>query len=133
MTRVLILTSSYPSSDDDNTCGYIRGFARSLAVDYDVTVLAPPDDGAMPCGRDGLWVKRSGPAHPSSFNRFKASVDFNSLVDASFLSKIFSMSAALRFAYDALRLARTADVVCSHWLVPCGLIGSLAARAARKP
>jgi glycosyltransferase involved in cell wall biosynthesis len=39
----------------------------------------------------------------------------------------------LAFWIEALKLARRADVICSHWLVPSGLIGSTVARFLGKP
>ncbi|HKV40823.1 MAG TPA: hypothetical protein VJX67_16545, partial [Blastocatellia bacterium] len=44
--KLLILTSSFPATASDETCGYIREFAQSLAPGFQTVVLAPDDLGA---------------------------------------------------------------------------------------
>src|SRR3546814_2372443 len=46
---------------------------------------------------------------------------------------IASSVSLLSFVVYAFKLALRADVICSHWMVPCGLFGALIARVLGKP
>lgn len=129
--RLLILTSSFPSAPEDETCGYIRDFARSLSSEFQVQVLAPPDERALDWPADDFSLMRSSSLLPSSIDVFQATRDFNGVWRVgSWLAFICSLSL---FFIKAIRHAAQSDVVCSHWLVPSGLVGALVARLTGKP
>src|SRR5215813_3074693 len=73
--NLLILTSSFPRSSDDDTCGYVREFARSLCPDYIVSILAPPDPDADDFRYDDMTVLRSWSPFPSRREPFAGSKD----------------------------------------------------------
>jgi glycosyltransferase involved in cell wall biosynthesis len=132
VARVLFLTSSFPSDPEDGVCGYVYDLARRLTVDHghDVRVLAPEsNDGRGVGGFEPVRVERF--TYPwFGRKRFHADTDLGALVRASRAhgeAGIFSAT----FAARALRAARWADVVCSHWLVPAGLAGALVRRRSR--
>jgi phosphatidyl-myo-inositol dimannoside synthase len=140
--NLLILTSSFPSSHDDETCGYIRDFARSMSVKFDVEVLAPPDRRSIEWPADVFKLTRSAslltglpglPWLPGRRNGFQASSDLNHLANASILTKVWSLPSLLCFLVRAFAMSLRADVICSHWLVPSGFAGSIASRILRKP
>lgn len=128
--RLLMLTSSFPAGPDDETCGYIRDFARSLSAEFDLTVLAPPDETAAEHTYPEFELARSGAVLPSAWNPFQAGRDLNDLSPALALSAMPAMS---HFFLRAAKLASRADLICSHWMVPCGLAGALIAMARAKP
>ena len=130
---LLILTSSFPSSPDDETCGYIRDFARSMSAKFDVEVLAPPDRRAVEWPSDVFKLTRSPSPLPLGLDSFEASSDLNELASGSILAKLCSLPSLLCFFCRAFAMSIGADVICSHWLVPSGLAGSIASRILRKP
>jgi colanic acid/amylovoran biosynthesis glycosyltransferase len=130
--NLLILTSSFPRNSSDSTCGYIRDFARSQAAEFNVQVLAPPDSRARSWPPDVFTLSRST-SLLGIWEPFQGSRDLNDLSTRSLLIKAGLLFSVLVFWVEALRLARRADVICSHWLMPSGLIGSAAARLLRKP
>lgn len=131
--NLLILTSSFPNGPVDETCGYIRDFARVLASDFNVTVLAPADRDAAGWPSDVFSLKRSNPLLPKSLDPFQASADFNNLRAGNSFVKIASAVSFASFLKDAIRLAARADVICSHWMIPSGFAGALISRTMRKP
>jgi glycosyltransferase involved in cell wall biosynthesis len=131
--NLLILTSSFPTGIGDETCGYIRDFARSVSVDFNVKVLAPADRNAQAWPEDLFALARSSSPLPEWLDPFQASVDFNSLRSQKLSVKFASAISFAAFFKDAIRLASRADVICSHWLVPSGLIGALLSRMLNKP
>ena len=130
--NLLILTSSFPRDPEDETCGYIRDFARSLSSEFNVNVLAPPEARAQSWPPDSFTLVRSlsllGALEP-----FQGSRDLNDRSSRNPIAKLVLMLSLLFFSLRALLLAREADVICSQWMVPCGFIGSLLARVLRKP
>lgn len=128
--RVLILTSSFPRSPEDETCGYIRDFARSLSSEFKVHVLTLPDRDASKWPPDVFKLFRSPSVVP---NALQASQDLNDLLSQGPLVKLASCLSLACFFLAALRLARKADVICSHWLAPAGIVGALISRSLRKP
>lgn len=130
---LLILTSSFPSSPGDESCGYIRDFARRLSEDFDVEVLAPPDTRAIEWVADVFKLTRSRSALPFGLDPFQAGGDLNHLASGSFLSKLCALPSLLCFFVRAFAMALRADAVCSHWLIPSGLVGALVSRFLGKP
>ncbi len=130
--NLLILTSSFPRGPSDETCGYIRDFARSLSSEFKVRVLAPPDVSAEDWPADSFTLVRSRPLL-GALEPFQGSRDLNDRSSRNPLAKLALMLSLLSFAFRAFMLARQADVICSHWVVPSGLIGSLLARVLKKP
>ena len=131
--NLLILTSSFPVGPDDETCGYIRDFARSVSVNFNVKVLAPADRNAQAWPEDLFTLARSSSLLPEWLDPFQASMDFNSLRSQNISVKFASAISLAAFFKDAIRRASRADVICSHWLVPSGLIGALLSRMFNKP
>jgi glycosyltransferase involved in cell wall biosynthesis len=131
--NLLILTSSFPRNSQDETCGYVRDFARNMSTEFNVRVLTLDDHQASEWPEDVFTLIRSKSFIPSALNRAQASGDLNELVSESLLVKLASALALLSYFLRAFRLALRADVICSHWMIPCGLIGAIIARLQGKP
>ena len=130
--KLLILTSSFPRGPEDETCGYIRDFARSLSSEFNVRVLAPPEAKALVWPPDAFKLMRSW-SMLGALEPFQGSRDLNDRSRRNPFTKLVLMLSLLSFSLRALVLAREADAICSHWMVPCGFIGSVLARILRKP
>ncbi len=128
-----MLTSSFPCSPDDETCGYIRDFARSLSIQFNVRVLAPPDRAAIQWPPDAFSLTRSRSVLPARLDPFNAPTDLNRLASSNVFTKLGSLISLVCFFAYALKLALKCDAVCSHWMVPAGFIGSLIHRLLGKP
>ncbi|MEW6127390.1 MAG: glycosyltransferase family 4 protein [Acidobacteriota bacterium] len=131
--RLLILTSSFPNSKTDETCAYIREFAERLAAEFAVTVFAPNDARAVNDSYDEFQLVRPNNFIPSRFEPMQASRDLNELVSQNLFNKILLLVSLTGFFLRAFVLALRADVICSHWLLPSGMIGAVIARALNKP
>jgi glycosyltransferase involved in cell wall biosynthesis len=138
---LFILSSSFPSSRDDETCGYVREFAQAMALEFDVEVLVPADAKASDTGniigndtnQDVFHLKRSKSFLPSRLDPLQAGRDLNSLVRGNLLIKVLTLISLFAFFIKALKSARHADVICSHWMLPSGLIGAILAGLFHKP
>jgi len=126
------LTSSFPSSPRDETCGYIRDLARSLSEEFNVKILAPPDHRALPWPADSFTLFRSRSILPPALDPFQASDDLNQLTRASLFINAAAFASVVCFFVRALVLSIRADVICSHWMVPSGLIGAVISRVLGK-
>lgn len=131
--NLLLLTSSFPSSPDDETCGYVRDLARSLAVEFNVTVLAPPDRRAVRWPSDAFTLTRSRSAWRFKRDPFQAGDDLNDLISRDPLARLAALVSVFCFFACAVAFALRADAICSNWMVPSGLVGSLISRALGKP
>ena len=129
----MILTSSFPGGPDDETCGYIREFARRLTTEFSITVLAPPDAQANPVDGEPFRLVRSLSLRPRQLSSFQAGVDLNGLRHARFLYRIGAAIGVFAYFLRALRLALRTDVICSHWMMPAGLVGAALSRCMGKP
>jgi len=131
--KLLILTSSFPSGPADETCGYIRDFARSLSLEFEVQVLAPPDTNAVDWPADDFTLARSSSLFSGPIDMFQATRDFNGLAVNNIGAWVAFICSFGLFFIKAIRLAARSDVVCSQWLVPSGLVGALIARLTGRP
>jgi glycosyltransferase involved in cell wall biosynthesis len=128
-----VLTSSFPSAPADETCGYVRDFARALSCEFDVRVLAPSDGRPREWPEDTFSLVRSSSWLPGRFDPFRATADFNELLSESLWVKGASAISLAAFFNDAIKHALRADAICSHWLAPCGLMGASISRLTGKP
>jgi glycosyltransferase involved in cell wall biosynthesis len=131
--RLLILTSSFPNGPDDETCGYLRQFARRLSSEFQITVLAPASQRAESESSEPYKLIRGPSLLPGRLNPLQAASDLNGLREASLLVKLAAAIALAGFFIKAWRLALRAEVICSHWLLPSGVIGALLSRCLNKP
>ncbi len=129
----MIITSSFPRSASDETCGYIREFARSLTDEFCVTLLAPFDQQANDDNAEEFTLIRSKSFLPASLDPLQASSDLNEAVKQGLIIKILLCISLFAFLIRAFKLSFRADVICSHWLLPSGLIGAWVAKALNKP
>ena len=127
-----MLTSSFPRDSRDETCGYIRKCAESLGTDFEVHVLVPPDAQAGRWTPESFALHRSWSLLPSRLEPFQSRRDLNLLTERLWMAIPLGWSLLLYFM-KAAALALRADVICSHWLVPCGAVGSLLSLLYRKP
>lgn len=130
---LLLLTSSFPSSPGDETCGYIRDFARSLSIEFNVTVLAPPDRRAIEWPAEAFTLTRSSSVLPLRLDPFQAGDDLNDLARRGPLARVAALVSLFCFFAHAVALAARADAICSHWMVPSGFVGALISRMLGKP
>jgi glycosyltransferase involved in cell wall biosynthesis len=131
--RLLILTSSFPSGPDDETCGYVREFARRLSSEFDVTVLTLADRHAEAERSAPYKLTRAASLLPARYNPLQASADLNALRGSRLAVKLAAAIGLLGFFIKAFTLARRTDMICSHWLLPSGLIGALLSKLLGKP
>ena len=129
----MILTSSFPRNAQDETCGYVRDFARNLATEFNVRVLTLPDNQATEWPEDVFTLVRSRSFSHSPLNPAQAGRDLNGLVTANLLVKLATGFALISYFLTAFRLALKADVLCSHWMIPCGFFGAIISRLQGKP
>ena len=78
-------------------------------------------------------LTRSRSLLPRRLDPLQAGADLNHLASGSLLAKLAGLVSLVCFFAHALALALRADAVCSHWMVPSGLIGALICRLAGKP
>jgi glycosyltransferase involved in cell wall biosynthesis len=104
---VLVVTTSYPRHADDPAGGFVAELTGELAALGSARVVRPRDD-AVAYGDGILENLRSGRARARAVPRL--------------LGQLLA---------DALRAGRGARVVVSHWAVPGGLVGALAALVLR--
>ena len=128
-----MLTSSFPNGPGDETCGYIRDFARSLADEFAVEVLAPRDQQSVAWPVDSFTLARSRSIVPGRFDPLQATADFNRLHAGGVAAKMGAAISLASYWKAALRRAHSADVVVSHWMMPCGLVGASLQRLLGRP
>lgn len=132
--RLLVIASTYPRWRDDHEPGFVHDLSRRLVSDFDVTVLCPRAPGALDTETlDGVEVVRHRYA-PASLETL---VNDGGIVTNLRLHrwKLLLVPGFLLMQWLAARrlLARGFDVVHAHWLVPQGLVATLAPRAGRVP
>jgi glycosyltransferase involved in cell wall biosynthesis len=125
VARILFLTSSFPRTPGDGVCGYVYDLARRLsdAHGHDVRVLAPQGGGADDEAFAPVRVERFRHLWPGA-RRLRADGDAGAEVASSWLARIEALPFVAAFAARAALAARDADLVCSHWLVPAGVVGA---------
>jgi len=135
--KVLCLTSNFPRWEGDSTTPFVLNLARDLGpLGWDVDVLAPHAPGAAQAEElEGIRVKRFRYLWPESMETvcYRGGALINLRQDKSNYLKLPMFLVAELLATLRSTLAADYDLVHSHWVLPQGFVGLLAARMARLP
>lgn len=128
MSRLLVITSSYPQFDGD-TAGYFvaEHVALLRAAGHSVTVLTWRSPDAV----DAEGVERIAYAPRGAETLFYGAGAPENLARASRLGLVPGAVGAM--AARALRAAKDADLIIGHWLVPSGYLARWVGRATGVP
>lgn len=135
--RILFFTSNFPRWPGDSTTPFVLHLAQDLAaLGWEVDVLAPHAPG---CARvetlDGIRVERFRYLRPERLETvcYQGGALINLRRDRSNLAKLPAL-VLCQWAAVLRRLAtRRYDLLHSHWMLPQGFTGVLAARPLRVP
>ncbi|MCS6886283.1 MAG: glycosyltransferase family 4 protein [Acidobacteriota bacterium] len=132
--RILVLTSSYPKAEGDFSGRFVEDFVVRLSRFYEVEVLTLPSYGVDSLQiLSGITVRRCNYLYPNSMQCLDAAADLPTLFDSSLSAKLQIPALLAALFCKAVELGRRADLICSHWFVPCGLVAALACRFLRIP
>ncbi len=133
MSKMLILTSSFPRSENDFAGCFVLEFAKSLSHIYEIEVLTPA---SLSAKNQESWEKikitRFNYLPFKHLQLLDSATDLQPLLENSLLARLQILPFFLVFCWKAFFLAKSADVICSHWLVPSALVGSLIAVLQKK-
>jgi len=127
--RVLVSASTFPVRAGDGLPRFVLDLCQALAVQCDVTALAPDADGAAAVeDMGGVEVHRFRYFAPRRWQRLAYGHGIGDNLRASWLARLQPVPFVLCEALATRRLAQSlrVDVVNSHWLLPQGLAAALA-------
>lgn len=136
MTRLLVMTSTFPVRADDGIPRFVFDLAEALADHAEVSVLAPDAPDACPNERFGnLHVERFRYFWPRAYQRL-AITNQRGMRDNLRSSWLAKLQVPLFFWCEARRLRKLLKqnnfrVVNAHWLVPQGLVAAWVLRRFR--
>jgi len=123
--RILVLTTTFPRwTGDAVPARFVYDLCRSLLDEFDLTVLAPHDPGALLReDMDGLRVLRFRYFLPENREFLCNGIGILPNMRSSWLGKIQAGTLMLsqRAAIGRLLARERYDLVHSHWLIPSGL------------
>jgi phosphatidylinositol alpha 1,6-mannosyltransferase len=129
--RIGVLTTSYPRARSDASGSFVAGLTRWLAGQgIEVEVLCAGAPGAPPLAREpeGPVVRRLAYAWPRATERLFYRGGAPEALEAAPLLWAQAGLFSARLLAAAARRAAGWDALVSHWLVPAGVAGALAAR-----
>jgi glycosyltransferase involved in cell wall biosynthesis len=133
-TKLLILTSSFPRYPKDFAGCFVLEFAQALSDKYEIKVLAPACvDYPNKESWENIEITRFNYLWPKYFQLLDSAKDLQPLLEKSLFAKLQVIPFCIAFFWQAFKLAKKSDIICSHWLVPAGFIGSLIACLQKKP
>lgn len=132
--RLLLLTSSLARWPGDYAGAFITEFAQALSDEFEITILAPASRNRPAHERWGsVQVYRFNYFWPRHAQLLDAAADLQPLLHTSWRARLLVVPLIIGFLIRALLLARRADIICSHWLVPGGLVGAVVRLLTGKP
>ena len=132
--KLLVLTSSFPRSREDFAGSFVAEFAESLSDSFEIVILSPAAKGAPVKERRGnLIIYRFNYFWPLRAQLLDASADLQPLLERSLFARLQVIPFFIVFLFRALLLARGADIICSHWFLPAGLVGAFVAKVMGRP
>jgi glycosyltransferase involved in cell wall biosynthesis len=133
--RILVLTTTYPSHDDDPSGIFIAKLLRAIAKrGYDVRVVAPSDGTFHGKGTvHGMETVRFGYFFPRSWERLTArggGIPEN--MAQSRLARLQVLPMMIAFLWVALRESRGCDLIYANW-IGSGVVGAVVNLLTGKP
>lgn len=135
--RILCMTSSFPRWAGDSTTPFVLHLAEDLkALGWEIDVLAPHAPG---CARtetiDGIAVRRFQYLWPERLQSvcYQGGALINLRKNKANKLKLPALIASEWTHCFARLAAREYDLLHSHWILPQGFVGALAARPLRVP
>lgn len=135
MSRILVLTTTYPNAENDWTGAFIRNLVVAIKNrGFDIEVLAPADGTYHGCRLiDGFPVFRFGYFLPRSLERLtKGAGGIPENINKSALAKIQIIPMMAIFVLRAIMASRRCDLIYANW-IGAGLAGAIASCISRKP
>ncbi|MBI4854994.1 MAG: glycosyltransferase family 4 protein [Acidobacteria bacterium] len=135
MSKLLFLTSSFPRYKGDFAGNFVAEFAQAISTNYEEIQVLTPASKNYP--KEQSWGKikiiRFNYFFPFNYQLLDSAKDLQPLLETSIFAQLQLIPFCLVFFFRAFFLAKQADVICSHWLLPAGLIGSLLSFLLKKP
>ena len=131
--RLLVLTSTFPLSKDDNVSArFVYDSAKSLTAYYDVSVLCPHGWGASTHEKiEGMEVRRFRYAIPTGLEMLVTGEGMLTNIRSNpllvMLLPVFLLCELIAFIQEIRR--NRIDIVNTHWMIPQGLVAAIAKRS----
>lgn len=125
---LLVVASTFPAGAHDGTPAFVRDLSEQLAEDFDVTILVPRVPGSARSEQMGpLKVERF-----AYFPRKWEDVADGAIIENLRAKKSRWMQVPFFFLFEFLAMRKLVkrlkpDVMHVHWIVPQGIVASLAA------
>ncbi|MDH5190209.1 MAG: glycosyltransferase family 4 protein [Gammaproteobacteria bacterium] len=137
--KVLMLTSSYPKNEDDNSSIFLKYLAESIAdKDIDVTILAP--DHADIANRDSDFINHSIKIHhfhylPKKLQllAYGSGILPNIKKHPLLIFQIPFFFFSMLFSLINICIKSKPDIIHAHWIIPQGLIAVIVGSILRIP
>lgn len=130
--RVLLSTSNFPRYDGDSTTPFILHLAQDLqSLGWRVDVLAPHAPGVLTQEQiAGVPVRRYRYLWPESLQTvcYQGGALVNLRHDRTNAAKLPALVGSQALSILSRLLTRRYDILHSHWILPQGFVGALAAR-----
>ncbi|MDP8247087.1 MAG: glycosyltransferase [Candidatus Tritonobacter lacicola] len=134
LTRICLLTSSYPRFDGDIAGNFIRELCIELSAGgLSFDIVAPDAAGAVPLRDEGIAVHRFTYFLPRRLQRLCYGDGIESNLSGNPLLYFQAPLLFLSFLVSAWRFSRRSDLIWSHWLIPAGLAGAVISMITGKP
>ena len=135
MTRILVLTTTYPNNESDWTGAFIHSLVRAIHDrGFDLEVLAPSDGTYYGCrSLDGIPVHRFGYFLPHSLERLtKGAGGIPENIATSVLARIQIVPMMAVFILRTILAVWRSDLIYANW-IGAGFVGAIASRFSGKP
>ena len=135
MTRILVLTTTYPNSESDWTGAFIHSLVQAVRKrGFELEALAPSDGTYY--GRrslDGIPVHRFGYFLPHSLERLtRGAGGIPENIATSVLARIQIIPMMAVFILKTILAVRRSDLIYANW-IGAGFVGAIASRFSGKP
>ncbi len=124
--KVLAIASTFPRWENDSTPRFVYDLSNRLASEYDITVLAPHDKGALKKEKLGnVYVRRFTYFKPESMQKLCYDGGIIPNMKNSFLAKMQMPLLMITefFAASGIIKKEKISLIHAHWILPQGLVG----------
>jgi glycosyltransferase involved in cell wall biosynthesis len=136
MTRIAVITSSYPRYPGDTVAPFVKSICEHLAIlGHEVEVVAPYDPAIKPFVTQNVPVHRFRYIWPESLHRMGHARSLENDMNLRFSSYLllpFFLVASF-FALLNLTARQRSQAIYAHWVLPNGLVAACVARVRHLP
>jgi glycosyltransferase involved in cell wall biosynthesis len=130
--KILFLTTSYPRFKGDHSGDFIRTFCERISETFDCFVIAPDDFKVKSKKNNKIQLLNFTYFYPRSLQTLCYRDGIVDNIRSNYFNVLLVPFFIISLYFKSLKQADKVNIIHSHWIFPCGLVGAILSKKLKK-